>query len=82
MTEPEETHTSEFETYTCRHFSLANPDGPTERDTPLLLRRFADYVEQVGSIHVLGMEYDGGEEASDKPSFTIFFSTRNSKEDS
>jgi len=32
--------------WTCRHFSLANPIGPTRTDLPLLLRRIADEIER------------------------------------
>ena len=34
--------------YTCRHFSLSNPEGPSGPDLPLLLRRLADAIQSAG----------------------------------
>ncbi len=34
--------------YSCRHFSLNNPEGPSGPDLPLLLRRLADAIESEG----------------------------------
>jgi hypothetical protein len=36
--------------YTCRHFSLSNPEGPSGPDLPLLLRRVADAIESEGIL--------------------------------
>ncbi len=34
--------------YSCRHFSLSNPEGTSGPDLPLLLRRVADAIESEG----------------------------------
>jgi hypothetical protein len=38
----------ETESWTCRHFSLANPRADGAEDLPRLLRRVADHVEAAG----------------------------------
>jgi hypothetical protein len=36
------------DSWTCQHFSLANPRADGSSDLPRLLRRFADEIEQLG----------------------------------
>ena len=40
------------ETWSCRHFSQANPIGPGQDDVPALLRRVADSIEALGQVEV------------------------------
>lgn len=40
------------ESWTCRHFSQANPEGPGQDDVPALLRRVAKSVEELGAVNV------------------------------
>ena len=37
-----------IDSWTCRHFSLANPRERGATDLPLLLRRVADHIEEMG----------------------------------
>jgi hypothetical protein len=38
--------------WSVRHFSQANPQGPGQDDVPALLRRVADSIEQLGPVDV------------------------------
>jgi hypothetical protein len=40
------------ESWTIRHFTLANPIGTDRGDVPALLRRVADHLETLGEIEV------------------------------
>ena len=65
--------------WTCRHFSLANPRGPGATDLPLLLRRVADHIEEMGlqSVDVLHPNVDS-EITEDGPwwSVTVYWAPK------
>jgi hypothetical protein len=46
-----------METWTCQHFSLANPRGRGAGDLPRLLRRLADQIEstQIEPMEILDL---------------------------
>jgi hypothetical protein len=56
------------------HASLANPSGPRQRDVSALLRRAADWIEDVGGLEVHDLIlHTASTESSDSPSVTIYF---------
>jgi hypothetical protein len=38
--------------WTARHFAQANPAGTGQDDVPMLLRRVADTIEELGRVYV------------------------------
>lgn len=64
--------------YPVLHFSLANPAGPDENDVPLLLRRMADALAELGDIEILDITYE--DSVSDTPSMTVYFAEKEATE--
>jgi len=63
--------------WTCRHFSLANPAGPTRTDLPLLLRRIADEIERrkIDPMQILDLTVSSEiSEAGPEWSVTLYWS--------
>ena len=61
--------------WTVEHFSQSNPRGADQESVPLLLRRLADSVEELGDVTVqdiaFHMELD--DEGDDWPTATVYF---------
>jgi hypothetical protein len=66
---------SSIESWTVRHFSLANPKGPGQEDVPALLRRLADHLEERGAIDVQDLVFhaERDDEGEDWPTVTVYF---------
>ncbi len=66
------------ESWTIRHFSQANPEGPGQDDVAALLRRVADSIEQLGPIEVqdliLSSELGDIDGDGDRYAITVYFS--------
>ena len=58
--------------WTCRHFSLANPTGPTATDLPLLLRRAAEEIErrEINPMQILDLTVSS-EISEDGPEWSV-----------
>ncbi|WP_440082700.1 hypothetical protein [Streptosporangium sp. LJ11] len=68
---------SERITYTMHHFSQTNPKGPGQGDVPVLLRRVADSIEDLGDIEVHDViMHNEIAEDGDWPSLTVYFDYR------
>ena len=67
------------ESWTIRHFSIANPVGTNRADVPALLRRMADALEEFGPVEVqdltLGTEITEDEDVYD---LTVYFHPKDS----
>jgi hypothetical protein len=65
------------ESWTIRHFSLANPVGTDRGDVPALLRRVADHLETFGEVEVQDLVM--GTEVTDDGlvhDITVYFNPR------
>ncbi len=60
------------DSWRTRHFSLANPAGtPQTANTPFLLRRLADYLDDMGPIDLLDIVFRLDDPES--PTCTVYF---------
>lgn len=69
------------ESWTVRHFSQGNPEGPGQDDVSALLRRVADSIEALGDAAVLDITFRTetvGDE--DWPSMTVYFDDTEAEE--
>jgi hypothetical protein len=67
------------ESWTIRHFSLANPVGTDRSNVPLLLRRLADQLEEFGPVEVQDITF--GTEVTDSGyvhAITVYFHPKSS----
>lgn len=62
------------ESWSIRHFSQANPEGPEHGDVPRLLRLVADSIEELGEVEVQDVTFHT-EINEDGPwhSMTVYF---------
>ena len=63
------------ESWTVRHLSLSNPDGPGQGDVPALLRRLASQIEQHGIIEVQDLVFhlEIDDDGEFRPLMTVYF---------
>ncbi|GAA4630330.1 hypothetical protein GCM10023196_055250 [Actinoallomurus vinaceus] len=62
------------DSWSIRHFSQANPQGPGQADVPALLRRVADAVEKLGPVEVQDIILHNEITADGPwPSLTVYF---------
>ena len=60
--------------WTIEHFSLANPQGQGQGNVPLLLRRLADVIDELGAAEIQDLVLHGdANEFGDWPSITVYF---------
>ena len=65
---------NELTGWTIEHFSLANPKGQGQGNVPLLLRRAADAIEELGTAEIQDLAlHTEVNEFGDWPSITIYF---------
>jgi len=65
---------NELTGWTVEHFSLANPKGQGQGDVPLLLRRAADAIEELGTAEIQDLVlHTEATEFGDWPSITVYF---------
>jgi hypothetical protein len=62
------------ESWSIRHFSQGNAEGPEQGDVPRLLRRVADSIEALGEVEVQDLAFHT-EITADGPwhSITVYF---------
>jgi hypothetical protein len=63
------------QSWTVRHFALANPRGPNQGDVPALLRRLAETLTSYGAVHVQDIVFhlEMDEDGNDWPSAIVYF---------
>ncbi|MFI7452010.1 hypothetical protein ACIBQX_31255 [Nonomuraea sp. NPDC049714] len=61
--------------FTTRHFSLNNPRGEEQGDVPMLLRRLASTLEELGRIEVrdLVLHTDTDDDGDPWPFVTVYY---------
>lgn len=61
--------------YRTRHFSLNNPRGEGQEDVPMLLRRLAATLEEMGNIEIRDVVFhaDTDDEGDSWPFMTVYF---------
>ena len=61
--------------WTIRHFSQSNPSGPGQADIPVLLRRVATSIEELGAVEVQDITFHGETDLDGKPwpQVTVYF---------